>query len=138
MAKTTDQPLALLLASLTALGDPAAELAADELRDLATDADGWEALALNVAAQAVIDHGPDGIKLASTQLIELVEGRRTELDVADARTSHAILVAMEQGEKVRRRDIRNWFTKLGVVLGSLGAVFMSGVVSGALKGASGG
>jgi hypothetical protein len=123
-----------LLTTLEGLGTPASELAATELRDLAGAKDGWQALALDVAAQAIEKHGPDGLKLATRQLTQLAEGKITVLDVADARTSHAILAAMEQDESVRRRDVRDYFAKLGTVVGSLGSVFLGSVVKGALGG----
>lgn len=129
-----DKTLQTLLDTLTQLGDPAAELAADQLRALADKANSpWEALALDMAAQAVLDHGPDGVDLASQQIVQLLEGKRAELDLADARLSHALLAAMERQEGLNRRQVREWFTKLGKVFGALGVAFLAGVASGALK-----
>jgi len=127
--------LTLLLAALHQMEDPAAERAAAELRELAGEATNtWQALALDVAAQAVQQHGPEGLHIALVQISQLADGKISQLDVADARTSHAILTAMERDEIGGRRAVRAWFTKLGIVLSALGAAFLTGVVSGSLGG----
>jgi len=119
--------------TLELLANPAADLAAKQLRDLAGgDDSAWEAIAIEVAAQAVEAHGADGLHLALRQVRLLAEGKTDFIDVADARTSHALLVALEKAEDVRRSQVRDFFCKLGEALGHAGAAMLARGVRGTI------
>ena len=124
--------VALLLATLEALGTAASEAAADEIMEFAGEADSFSATALEVVAQAIEKHGQLGIDTAIGQIMAVVSGKLTELDVSDARSSHALLAAIEREEGLNRRKVREWHFEVGQILGSVGLALVSGVAMGAL------
>lgn len=127
-------PLEQLLAMLDVLATPAAALAARAIRDIIDEDDSeLEVLLLTVAAQAVSDHGPEGIQMATEQVRLLIQGKLTELDLTDARMSHAILAAAERKEGLDRRKVREIFTMIGHALGAAGVALLGGALGGAIK-----
>lgn len=116
---------ALLTQLLPVLGQVGVTKLSEQLRDLSSSAGApWQKLVLNLFAEAVEAHGPQGVELARKAMDDLLAGKPPKIDWANPRTASDIVAMLQNAEANERSAARDFFVKVGNVFGQI----LAGVV----------
>ena len=115
------------------LGPTVGQKGVDALNNLLTDLsdseqEPWKKTALNLIAQAVAAHGPQGVALALTAINDALGGKVPVIDWADLRTASDVLAQMQLVEAGNKSAVKDFLVKVSNVLG----IVLSGILQGLL------
>lgn len=117
---------------LPALGDQGVDALAKELDDQANNADApWKKALLNLAADSIEKHGPEGVRMASQAIEDLFDGKRgTKISdlTDDLETASDLLGALQSAEASRKSAARNFMRGLGQTLGTVTKGFIKALL----------
>ncbi len=106
------------------LGQKAVDAAADELKELAGESDGWKKTLLALTANAVEEFGPEGIQKAMDVVEALRKNEVPKIDWADLEVASDILAKLQNAEADQKTAARDFMVKLSKVLG----IFLVGII----------
>lgn len=111
------------LAGLTSqLGAQGVGSLANELeRQAGSAGSAWEKALLNLAADSIAKHGPEGVRMASKAVEDLFARKRGGTRISDLtddlETASDLLAALQNAEAARKSAARNFLRALGQTLG---------------------
>jgi hypothetical protein len=102
----------------------AAEEAAKAMEDLAEKAKNpTERAVLGLLSDALEKHGPAGLTIAETAVIDLLEGKQAMLDFADLKTGSDALAVLQNVEADKKSAVKDFTAaasqQIGVVVGTI-------------------
>lgn len=119
----------LLDVLLPVLGQEAVNLVQDELDELTGAAqEPWKKAILGLIADAVAEHGPEGVQIAINSIHEMLEGKVVALDWTDLETASDILAHLQNMEADHKTATREYVARVSQVLGTI----LAGLVKGFL------
>jgi len=115
------------------LGDKGVDALAGELDRQAKKADApWKKALLDLTADSVATHGPEGLRLASKAVEDLFAGKRGGTKISDLtddlETASDLLGALQNAEADRKKAARNFLKALGQTLGTITGGFIKGLL----------
>lgn len=120
----------LLNTLLPIIGQAGVDLLTEKFQDLAADQDKpWAKVALMLLADAVETHGMQGIDLARKAIDDLLDNKVPEIDWASPRTASDFVAKLQNAEAEDKSAVRDFFTKIGEVLGPLLTALIKGLIS---------
>lgn len=120
----------LLNTLLPIIGQAGVDLLTEKFQDLAADQDKpWAKVALMLLADAVETHGMRGIDLARKAIDDLLDNKVPEIDWASPRTASDFVAKLQNAEAEDKSAVRDFFTKIGEVLGPLLTALIKGLIS---------
>lgn len=122
-----------LTGMLPDIGDKGVKAAAGELDKQANKADApWKKALLNLTADSLEKHGPEGVRMASKAVEDLFAGKRSGTKISDItddlETASDLLAALQNAEADRKTAARNFLKALGQTLGTLTGGFIRGLL----------
>jgi len=122
---------ALLATLIPILGEAGVAALTEQINALAANEDeAWKAMVLALVADAVKEHGVDGIVLAEEAIESLFKNEVPDIDWASPRVVSDLVAQMQNAEAGRKSQVRDYFTKIGDVLGILGVGIIKGLLAG--------
>ena len=122
----------ILLPQAEHLGEQGVEKLAQEMSDQADKVDEpWQRALINLAADGIAKFGPDGVKMASQAVEDLLDGKRgTKIsDITDdLETASDLLYALQNAEAARKSKARDFMRVLGQSLGRIAGGFLKGLL----------
>ena len=122
-----------LTAMLPTLGDKGVEAVAAELDKQADGADApWKKSLLNLAADSIEKHGPEGVRMASKAIEDMFARKRSGTKLSDLtddlETASNLLAALQNAEADRKTAARSFLKALGQTLGQITKGFIKGLL----------
>jgi len=122
-----------LAGMLPALGDKGVEAVAAELDKQAENADeSWKKSLLNLAADSLDQHGPEGVRMASKAIEDLFAHKQAGTKLSDLtddlETASNLLAALQNAEADRKTAARRFLKALGQTLGQITKGFIKGLL----------
>lgn len=115
---------------LPVLGQAGVTALAEQLKDLAASTgQPWQKILLNLTAEAVEKHGPKGIDLARDAIDDMIAKRPPQIDWANPRTASDLVAALQNAEADEKSAARDYFVKVGHVLGQILTATVKSIVA---------
>lgn len=114
---------------LPQLGQAGVDALKDLLEDLSADQDQpWKKAVLALLADAVKNHGPEGIEMARKAIEAILAHKVPKIDWANPRTASDIVAQLQNAEADQKVAARDFFVKLGEVLGKVSVGIVLGLI----------
>jgi len=106
------------------------EEASNAIGELANDArEPWKKTVLGLVADAIEEHGPEGLEMARKAVERAMKGKEADLSWASLRHRSDLLAQLQNAEAKRRSEVRIFLEKIGKVLGVILAAMVKAIVS---------
>ncbi len=110
------------------LGQQGVDALSAELAAQAAKADeGWKEAVLDLLADSVAQHGPEGLRYAQEALENLMDGKRGRLisDITDdLETASNLLAELQNSEADRKKAVRRFLEAIGQILAAIAKGFL--------------
>ena len=117
---------ALLAMLLPQLGQAGIDALKDKLDDLGGDQEGWQKAVLELTANAIDEHGAQGLQIALDVINDLFEDKEVDIDWADLGVSSNILAELQNAEAGRKSAAKDYMAKVSETFGPI----LSGIIKG--------
>lgn len=114
---------------LPIIGQAGVDALKDVFKDLAADQDKpWAQIALALLADAVEEHGVDGIEMARKAIDAMFENEVPNIDWANPRTASDFVAKLQNAEADEKIAARDFCIKMGDVFGEIAAGIIKGLI----------
>jgi len=114
---------------LPIIGQAGVDTLQDLFNDLAADQDKpWAQMALALLADAIEEHGMAGIEMARKAIESLFNDEVPNIDWASPRTASDFVWKLQSAEAEEKSAARDFFVKMGDVLGNVAAGIIKGLI----------
>lgn len=119
---------ALLTNLIPIIGKPAVTALAGKLKGLVVG-EAWQQTIIDLLADAVEEHGVEGIRIALTAITAFTKNEVPDIDWANPRTASDLVAQMQSAEADEKSAMRDFSALAGDVFGELGAAVIKGILA---------
>jgi len=111
------------------VGEKALRQIQNLLTEAEDDQEGWKKTMLGLVADAVEQHGAQGIAVAQKAIADLMAGKAPVVDWANPRTASDVVALMQSAEAGQKTAYHDFGVKVSQTLGTLLSGLLKGLIS---------